>query len=341
MPVGGAGRGGDGHRHRPLRREEARSAASSSPLRGGTPAHDHLGDILATLDAEAFQRCFVAWVAALTGAAEGVVAIDGKTVAPIRKGGKDAIHMVSAFAARQRLVLGQVKVADKANEIVAIPKLLDMLAIEGAVVTIDAMGCQRAIAQKIVDKKADYILALKGNQGALRQDVELFVAEQKARDFNDTTVSRADHGRWRSRPHRDPRDHRHPRHRLATTTTRLARLEKRHHGRKPPGNVRCRQGHQRLSAKPASTSLRWFPRPTSGAPRARSLGRREQPPLGLGHGLPRRRMPPAHRPCPRQLHHPQAHGPKPHSKSQTKNSIRLRRKVAAWDDEFLVSLRCR
>jgi hypothetical protein len=78
--------------------------------------------------------------------------------------------MVSAFAARQRLVFGQVKVADKSNEIIAIPALLDMLAIEGAVVTIDAMGCQRNISQKVLDKKADYILALKGNQGTLRED---------------------------------------------------------------------------------------------------------------------------------------------------------------------------
>jgi hypothetical protein len=85
------------------------------------------------------------------------------------KGGKQT---VSAFVARQRLVMGQVQVEDKANEIVAIPKLLDMLAIEGAMVTIDAMGCQRAIAQKIIDKKVDYILALKGNQGRLREDVE-------------------------------------------------------------------------------------------------------------------------------------------------------------------------
>ena len=174
------------------------------PFSAGTPAHDHLGDILASLDAEAFQRCFVAWVASLIGVPEGVVAIDGKTVRRSKGAGKDAIHMVSAFAARQRLVMGQVKVADKANEIVAIPKLLDMLAIEGAVVTIDAMGCQRAIAQKIVDKKADYILALKGNQGALRRDVELFVAEQKARDFKDTTVSHTetvdgDHGRIETR----------------------------------------------------------------------------------------------------------------------------------------------
>ncbi|MGK2877598.1 MAG: ISAs1 family transposase [Solirubrobacterales bacterium] len=174
------------------------------PFSAGTPAHDHLGDILATLDAEAFQRCFVAWVAALVGVPEGVVAIDGKTVRRSRGKAKGAIHMVSAFAARQRLVLGQVQVADKANEIVAIPKLLDMLAIEGAVVTIDAMGCQRAIAQKIVDKKADYILALKGNQGSLREDVELFVNEQKTNNFKDTTSSHhqtidGDHGRIETR----------------------------------------------------------------------------------------------------------------------------------------------
>jgi predicted transposase YbfD/YdcC len=174
------------------------------PFREGTPTHDHLGDILATLDAEQFQRCFVAWVASLIGVPQGVVAIDGKTVRRSKGAGKDAIHMVSAFAARQRLVMGQVKVADKANEIVAIPKLLDMLAIEGAVVTIDAMGCQRAIAQKIVDKKADYILALKGNQGTLRDDVELFVTEQKAKSFQDTTVSRhqtvdGEHGRIETR----------------------------------------------------------------------------------------------------------------------------------------------
>jgi len=172
----------------------------------GTPAHDHLGDILATLDAEQFQRCFVAWVATLTGVPAEVVAIDGKTLrrAFQKRGAKAPIHMVSAFAARQRLVLGQIKVADKSNEIIAIPKLLDMLAIEGAIVTIDAMGCQRDIAQKIVDKKADYVLALKGNQGTLREDVELFVAEQKTNGFKNATVSQdqtvdGDHGRIETR----------------------------------------------------------------------------------------------------------------------------------------------
>lgn len=176
------------------------------PFRDGTPAHDHLGDIFAVLDAEMFQRCFVAWVATTTGVAAEVVAIDGKAMRRSYqgKGAKAPIHMVSAFAARQRLVLGQVKVADKSNEIVAIPKLLDMLAIDGAIVTIDAIGCQRAIARKILDKKADYVLALKGNQGTLHDDVERFAAEQKAVGFKDAATSRhetvdGDHGRIETR----------------------------------------------------------------------------------------------------------------------------------------------
>ncbi len=133
-----------------------------------------------------------------------MIAIDGKTVRRSKSTGKAAIHMVSAFAARQRLVLGQVKVAEKSNEIIAIPKLLELLAIEGAIITIDAMGCQRDIAQKVIDKKADYVLALKGNQTSLREDVELFATEQKAKGFTDTTISRdttidGDHGRIETR----------------------------------------------------------------------------------------------------------------------------------------------
>ena len=175
-------------------------------FRDGTPSHDQLGDIFATLDADKFQRCFVSWVASLTGAAAEVIAVDGKTVRRSyqKKGAKAPIHMVSAFATRQRLVLGQVKVAEKSNEIVAIPALLGMLVIEGAIVSIDAMGCQRHIAEQIVDKKADYVLALKGNQGTLREDVELFAAEQQANGFKDTHVSRdqtvdGDHGRIETR----------------------------------------------------------------------------------------------------------------------------------------------
>ena len=162
------------------------------PFENGTPAHDHLGDIFATLDAEAFRRCFVAWVAETTGCPPDVVAIDGKTSRRSyqKKDAKEPIHMVSAFAARQRLVLGQIKVDAKSNEITAIPALLEMMEIEGAVITIDAMGCQRAIAELILKKKADYIFSLKGNQGTLCDDVKLFVAEQRTRQFKDTKISR-------------------------------------------------------------------------------------------------------------------------------------------------------
>ena len=176
------------------------------PFKNGTPAHDHLGDIFATLDPKAFHRCCVDWVAARTNTPVELISLDGKTSrrSAQTKASKEAIHMVSAFAARQRIVLGQVKVNEKSNEIVAIPALLDMMSIEGAVVTIDAMGCQRNIASKIIDKKADYILALKGNQTTLREDVEIFVDEQKPLQYRDAMISThetvdADHGRVETR----------------------------------------------------------------------------------------------------------------------------------------------
>ena len=205
------------------------------PFKDGTPAHDHLGDIFATLDAEAFRRCFVTWAAAMTKTPAEVIAIDGKTSrrAYRKKGSKEPIHIVSAFAARQRLVMGQIAVGEKSNEIVAIPALLDMMAIEGAVVTIDAMGCQRAIAEKILAKKADYIIALKGNQGTLHEDVKLLADEQKAKAFKDVAVSRhetvdGDHGRIETRSYTAFHDVG-----MAARTPRLARPERVRHGREP------------------------------------------------------------------------------------------------------------
>ena len=174
------------------------------PYRNGTPAHDTLGDILASINPEAFQKCFVAFVSSLIDAPVDAICFDGKTMRAARKKGGKAAHIVSAFAARERLVLGQVKVDEKSNEITAIPALLDALDVAGAVVTIDAMGCQTAIAGKIVAKGADYVLALKGNQGALHDDVKTLVAEQRERNFADvkTTTHRTvdgGHGRIETR----------------------------------------------------------------------------------------------------------------------------------------------
>lgn len=184
-----------GHSKLPLLR-------SFLPYANETPDHDRIGEIFSALDAEAFQRCFASWVSSITGIPSGVIAIDGKTSrrSGSKSKGKEAIHTVSAFGAQQRMVLGQVQTATKSNEITAIPALLEMLDIKGAVVTIDAMGCQRGIARKIVDKGGDYILALKGNQSALHDDVRTFVTEQKAKNFADTTITRheetdGEHGR--------------------------------------------------------------------------------------------------------------------------------------------------
>jgi predicted transposase YbfD/YdcC len=142
----------------------------------------------------------------LTGLAPGVVAIDGKTLRrSYQEGGAKApIHMISAWSSGQDLVLGQMKVADKSNEIAAIPQLIDLLTVKGATITIDAMGCQREIAAKIVEKAADYVLALKGNQGTLRDDVELLFAEQKAANYKDISIDRhqtieKSHGRIETR----------------------------------------------------------------------------------------------------------------------------------------------
>jgi predicted transposase YbfD/YdcC len=176
------------------------------PFANGTPSHDQLGLIFGALDATGFQNCFIAWTQSLAHAIAGVVAIDGKTVRRSfdRACGKGAVHMISAWSSAQKLVLGARAVDEKSNEITAIPELLDLLAIKGAIVTIDAMGCQRKIAEKVLDKDADYIFGLKGNQGSLRSDVELLFNEQMARSFKDVSVSRAsscdaEHGRIETR----------------------------------------------------------------------------------------------------------------------------------------------
>ena len=152
----------------------------------GIPGHDTFRRVLSRVDPDELTQCFVSWTAALSDLSGGdIVAIDGKTLRHSfdRATSKAAIHMVSAWANRNRLVLGQVKVDDKSNEITAIPYLLKMLDLRGATVTIDAMGCQKEIAQVITDQGADYVLALKKNHSNLYEDVTLFLDDAHAREF--------------------------------------------------------------------------------------------------------------------------------------------------------------
>jgi predicted transposase YbfD/YdcC len=165
------------------------------------PAHDTFGRVFALLDAEQFQACFAEWVSAISDVFQGqVVAVEGKTLRRSHdKGiGKQAIRMVSAWAAENRLVLGQMKVDDHSNEITAIPELLALLEVSGCIVTIDAIGCQKKIAGAIVNRDADYVLALKENQGHLHetfQDLFQYPDEMAAIECDHHKTVDKGHGR--------------------------------------------------------------------------------------------------------------------------------------------------
>jgi predicted transposase YbfD/YdcC len=274
-------------------------------------------------------------VAALTKTPVEVIAIDGKTMRGTggKKGSKAAIHMVSAFAARQRLVLAQVKVNEKSNEIVAIPALLDMMAIEGAVITIDAMGCQRDIAKKIIAKKAEYILALKGNQGTLREDVELFASEQKSRDFADTRITThqtvdADHGRIETRKYTAIHDAGwlKERHDWPGLKGVLIVESQREFNEKTERETRFYITSLSLEAKLSGPMIRDHWAVENGLHWVMDMTfRDDQCRIRTEHA-------PANFTTLRHLAH------NLYRKAPGKDSIRLRRKTAAWDDDFLISL---
>ena len=157
------------------------------PYRSGIPVDDTIARVMRRLDTKQFQTCFINWMQGVATVTDGdVIAIDGKTLRRSydNNSGKSAIHMVSAWSTANGVVLGQEKTAEKSNEITAIPELLDVLALKGCIISIDAMGCQKEIAKKIVSKKADYVLALKGNQGHLHVDVNTFFTDAINSNFS-------------------------------------------------------------------------------------------------------------------------------------------------------------
>jgi predicted transposase YbfD/YdcC len=176
------------------------------PFARGIPSHDTLNDVMNALPARLFAEAFTAWVETLRESASDIVAIDGKTSRRARRGDGHPLHLVSAWASRQRLVLGQEAVPSKGNEITAIPFLLERLELTGALVTIDAIGCQRDIAEAIRGKGADYLLALKANWPTLAEEVRLFFAAEPTARFDTHTSTDGDHGRIEIRRHAVSRD---------------------------------------------------------------------------------------------------------------------------------------
>ena len=175
-------------------------------LKHGIPSHDTFNDVLNRLEPKQFHDAFTRWVNTISQHKEKVIALDGKVMRGTldKASGASAIHLVSAWSVENGLCLGQEKVADKSNEVTAIPVLIELLNVEGATITTDAMGCQHKIGQQITEKNADYLFGLKGNQGLLHEDVELYLQSQLQQGFQKSPHSfyksvDGDHGRIESR----------------------------------------------------------------------------------------------------------------------------------------------
>jgi predicted transposase YbfD/YdcC len=170
-------------------------------LRHGIPSHDTFSRLFRLLNPAQFHTCFLAFTRRFAENLEGVVALDGKTLRRSfdRAAGQSPLHLVSAWAADQRLVLGQVAVDGKSNEITAVPKLLALLSLQGTIVTADAMHCQRAVAEQVVSQGGDYVLALKGNQGTLHEDVRHVLDASPSLPATTHTTVEKEHGRLETR----------------------------------------------------------------------------------------------------------------------------------------------
>lgn len=173
-------------------------------LAKGTPSHDTFGEVFRILDAKVFESCFRQWIASIVGVVEGVVAFDGKTIRGSKDGPNTALHMVSAYATALGVSLGQEGSAGKGNELAAIKALLDTLVLKGCIVTMDALGCQTEVAEKIVAQGGDYVLAVKDNQKNLAEAIVEFFETAEAHDFRHIDVQQRvwvekDHGRLETR----------------------------------------------------------------------------------------------------------------------------------------------
>lgn len=296
-------------------------------LKHGIPSHDTFSRVFRLLDPVQFETCFLRFMKQFAETAEGVVAVDGKTLRRSfdRASGRSPLHLVSAWASDAGLMLGQVATDAKSNEITAVPKLLAMLSLKGMIVTADAMGCQRAIARQIVDQGGDYVLALKSNQPALFDDVRLFL-DDPAREpgETDTTVD-GGNGRIDTR--------------TATVSTDVAWL---HHAHKWPGltcigkihRVRERQGQ-----KAEHTAYYVLSTPMS----AKRLNRIARAHWGIENGLhwvldvtmnedwTRNRKDNG----PRNIALLRRWALNAHRLEGSKGSVKGKLKRAGWDDEFL------
>jgi predicted transposase YbfD/YdcC len=185
-------------------------------LANGLPSHDTFNRLFRDLDPDQFRDSFQRFMGQFSEQLQGVVAIDGKVLRRSfdRASGKSPLHMVSAWGCQQRLVLAQIATDAKSNEITAVPKLLKLLTLKGAIVTADALNCQRAIAEQIVEQKGDYALALKGNQGTLHDDVVLLLDDPELKASHSAPLVEADHGRIETR--------------TATVSTEIGWLQKQH-----------------------------------------------------------------------------------------------------------------
>jgi len=167
-------------------------------LANGIPSHDTFERVFALIDPQELEACFFSWTSAVSQLTKGeIVSIDGKTIRGSKGAETKAIHLVSAWANKNRMVLGQVKTDEKSNEITAIPTLIELLDLRGCIVTIDAMGCQKTIARAIVEKEADYVFGLKGNQSSLHEDVKLYFESEKISE--QVTTKEKGHGRVETR----------------------------------------------------------------------------------------------------------------------------------------------